>query len=171
MMFMKLHDQPLQFDTQQLRQMDHQLLKLADHTAAPLVMVADVSGQLVLYRGRVTTTQCTGLAALAAGSFAAAREIGIFLGLRESFQHQLLEGRLANLYLLSISEELLLIVAFTQQSMLGMVRIYAQQAQHELLALVKSATLAREQGAYDKPMVLSEDLSAEIQKQLDELFT
>lgn len=168
---MTLHDHPLQFDTQQLRQMDHQLLKLADHTGSPLVMITDISGQLVLYRGRVTTDQCTGLAALAAGSFAAAREIGTFLGLRESFQHQLLEGRLANLYLLSVGEELLLMIAFTQQSMLGMVRIYAQQAQHQLLELAKAAALARQQGLYNEPDTLNEDLSVDIQKQLDELFT
>ena len=176
---MKLHDQPLQFDAEQTRQIDRCLLHLADHAASPLVMLAgdptsgsaDISGRLVLYRGRVTTAQCTGLAALAAGSFAAAREIGTFLGLRESFQQQLLEGRLANLYLLAVGTELLLVVAFTQQAMLGMVRLYAQDAQRELLALAQAAIIAREQGVYDVKHEVEAGFGDAVRKQLDEMFS
>lgn len=168
---MKLHDQPLQFDAEQTRQIDRCLLHLADHAASPLVMLADISGRLVLYRGRVTTAQCTGLAALAAGSFAAAREIGTFLGLRESFQQQLLEGRLANLYLLTVGTELLLVVAFTQQAMLGMVRLYAQDAQRELLALAQAAIIAREQGVYDVKHEVEAGFGDAVRKQLDEMFS
>ena len=167
---MRLHDQPLQFDAEQTRRIDHCLLGLADHAASPLVMLVDVSGRLVLYRGRMTTAQCTGLAALAAGSFAAAREIGLFLVLRESFQQQLLEGRLANLYLLAIGTELLLVVAFTQQAMLGMVRLYAQEAQQKLLALAQSAALAREQGQYNKQKV-EDGFGDAVRKQLDDMFS
>lgn len=168
---MKLHDQPLQFDAEQTRQIDRCLLHLADHVASPLVMLADVSGRLVLYRGRVTSTQCISLAALAAGSFAAAREIGTFLGMRDSFQQQLLEGRLANLYLLAVGAELLLVVAFTQQAMLGMVRLYAQDAQRELLALAQSAMIAREKGMYETKREVEAGFGEAVRKQLDEMFS
>jgi len=167
----KLHDQPLQFDAAQTRQIDRCLLRLADRTASPLVMLADISGRLMLYRGRVTSAQCTGLAALAAGSFAAAREIGTFLGMRESFQQQLLEGRLANLYLVAVGPELLLVVAFTQQAMLGMVRIYTQQSQQELLEIVQAAIIAREQNRHQEEQQVEEGFSDAVRKQLDELFT
>ena len=42
----KLHDRPLVFDQQQTQMLDRCLLRLADRTAAPLVMLADVSGSL-----------------------------------------------------------------------------------------------------------------------------
>lgn len=166
-----LHARPLFFDAEQTRRIDRRLLHLADRTASPLVMLADISGRLILYRGRVTAAQCTGLAALAAGSFAAAREIGTFLGLRDSFQQQLIEGKLANLYLVAVGAELLLVVAFSQQSMLGMVRIYTQQTHRELQEIIQAAIIAREQGLHDDKQEIEEGFSEELSKQLDELFT
>jgi predicted regulator of Ras-like GTPase activity (Roadblock/LC7/MglB family) len=167
----KLHARPLTFDTEQQQQIDHCLLRLSDQTGSPLVMVADVSGRLVLYRGRLSSTQSSGLAALAAGGFAAGQEIGHFLGLRNSFQHQLLEGEQANLYILAIGPELLLIVAFTQKTMLGMVRLFSQQAQQELLALVQEAAIEREKAALAAQPDVEEGFGEALNQQLDELFS
>lgn len=168
----KLHDRPLHFDATQRQQIDRCLLHLADQIGSPLVMLADVSGRLVLYRGRLSSSQSTGLAALAAGGFAAAREIGHFLGLKNSFQHQLLEGDLANLYILAIGPELLLIVAFTKQTMLGMVRLFSQQAQHELLDVARDAAVEREKATNEADSRQVEpEFSLELNRQLDELFT
>jgi predicted regulator of Ras-like GTPase activity (Roadblock/LC7/MglB family) len=133
-------------------------------------MLADVSGRLIIYRGRLSAMQSTGLAALAAGGFAAAEEIGSFLGLRDSFHHQLLEGKLANLYIVKVGPELLLIVAYTSKTTLGMVRIFAQQAHQELLALAKVAAKAREEMAADTTE-LEEGFDEALKQQLDELFT
>ncbi len=167
----RLHDRPLTFDTEQQQQIDRCLLHLSDQTGSPLVMVADVSGRLVLYRGRLSTNQSTGLAALAAGGFAATQEIGHFLGLRNSFQHQLLEGDQANLYILTVGPELLLIVAFTRKTMLGMVRLFSQQAQQELLALANEAAVEREKAALIVQPDVAEGFSEELTQQLDELFS
>jgi predicted regulator of Ras-like GTPase activity (Roadblock/LC7/MglB family) len=167
----KLHDQPLAFDQQQTHEIDHCLLRLADRIAAPLVMLSDVSGRLILYRGRLSSSQSTGLAALASAGFAAGTEIANFLGLRNSFQQQLLEGNLANLYLLTIGPELLLIVAFTRQTTLGMVRLFAQQAQQELLVLVEAAKITRETTEQEMSDHLDDAFNDELKQQLDELFT
>ena len=64
----QLHEVPLTFTASQRQQMDQVLMRLADRIAAPLVMVADVSGRLVIYRGRLSSAQSTALAALAAGA-------------------------------------------------------------------------------------------------------
>lgn len=165
----KLHNKPLVFDSNQTQQIDRCLLRLADQIGSPLVMVADISGQLVLYRGRLSASQGTGLAALGAGSFAAGLEIGNFLGLKSSFQHQLLEGRLANLYILAVGPELLLIVAFTDKTTLGMVRMFARQAQNELLALAQVASIERE-NMVESTEQLDEGFNDELRNQLDELF-
>ncbi len=168
----KLHSRPLQFDGPQRQQIDRCLLHLADQIGSPLVMLADVSGRLVLYRGRLSSSQSTGLAALAAGGFAAGKEIGHFLGLRNSFQHQLLEGDLANLYILAVGPELLLIVAFTKQTMLGMVRLFSQQAQHELLEVARVAAIERERAMQEaEARQVEPEFGLELNRQLDELFT
>ena len=165
----KLHDRPLVFDQQQTHQIDRCLLRLADHIAAPLVMLADISGRLIIYRGRLSATQSTGLAALAAGSIAAGDEIGNFLGLRNNFQSQLLEGSLANLYSVKVGPELLLIVAFTSKTTLGMVRIFAQQTRQELLVWAKAAAKTRAVAVTE--VALADGFDEAVQKQLDELFT
>ena len=65
-----LHDRPLIFDKEQTQRIDQYLLRLADRTASPLVLLADISGRLMLFRGRLSAAKSTGLAALAAGGFA-----------------------------------------------------------------------------------------------------
>ncbi len=165
----KLHDRPLVFNTEQTQQLDRCLLHLADQTGAPLVMLSDVSGRLVLYRGRLPSAQSVGLAALAAGSFAAGLEIGNFLGLPKSFQQQLLEGPVASLYTLAVGPELLLILAFTHKTTLGMIRLFAQQAHQELLTLASAAALAREATAHCE-VQLEEGFDEALKSQLDDLF-
>lgn len=140
-----LHKLPLTFTQEQKKEMDRYLLRLADQIAAPLVMLADISGRLIVYRGRLSASKGMGLAALAGGSFAAGSEIGRFLGLPEAFNQQLLEGKFANLYISSLSEDLLLVVAFTKKTTLGMVRLFTQQAQEDLRELIEAAKFAREE--------------------------
>lgn len=167
-----LHNQPLTFTAEQTQQLDRCLLRLADHTGSPLAMISDVSGHLLLHRGRLSLAQSTGLSALAAGGFAAGLEIGRFLGLNDknSFKRQLLEGKLANLYIMAVGSELLLITAFTQQTTLGLVRLFAEQAQQELLTLAQEASIAREEALAKAPIQIDEGLGEEVGRQLDELF-
>jgi predicted regulator of Ras-like GTPase activity (Roadblock/LC7/MglB family) len=170
MMSQSLHSQPISFTPAQRQQIDRRLLWFADRTGAPLVMVADVSGQLILYRGRLPSAQSTGLAALASASFAASLEIGNFLGLRNSFHQQLLEGEIASLYTLAIGPELLLIIAFTRQTVLGMVRFFAEQTKEELLKLVEEAIETRRTQQTEVEQ-LDADFSSAVGQQLDELFS
>ena len=173
-----LHEVPLTFTASQRQQMDQVLMRLADRIAAPLVMVADVSGRLVIYRGRLSSAQSTALAALAAGSFGAGVEMGHFLGLRNAnaFRQQLHEGAAANLYTLAVGQELLLIIAFTGQTTLGLVRVYAQKAQKELLLLAAEASQVREQmieiGTAERQSA-GEDgtFGDQVNQQLDDLFS
>jgi predicted regulator of Ras-like GTPase activity (Roadblock/LC7/MglB family) len=167
-----LHNSPLVFDSEQMQEINRILLWLADQIGAPLVMVTDVSGRLLLYRGRLSSSQSSGLAALAAGSFAAGVEIGNFLGLQEDngFNHQLLEGRLANLYTLTIGNDLLLVIAFTEKATLGMVRLFSQQAQANLLELANAAHITREQNKAFGIRKPAEGFNEELTNQLDELF-
>lgn len=173
-----LHEVPLMFTAEQKQNMDHTLMRLADRIAAPLVMVSDVSGRLVLYRGRLSSAQSTALAALAAGSFGAGVEMGNFLGLRNAnaFRQQLHEGAAANLYTLAVGQELLLIIAFTGQTTLGLVRVYAQKAQKELLLLAAVANEARDKAVEEGTLKMDDSgedgtFGDQVSKQLDDLFS
>lgn len=173
-----LHEIPLMFTAEQRQQMDHSLMNLADRIAAPLVMVSDVSGRLVLYRGRLPAAQSTALAALAAGSFGAGVEMGHFLGLRNAyaFRQQLHEGAAANLYTVAVGQELLLIITFTGQTTLGLVRVYAEKAQKELLVLAAVANEAREKAVKEGKLKIDNSGSDgtfgdQVNKQLDDLFS
>lgn len=165
------HKQPLFFTPHQTQQLDKILMELADRIASPLVLIADITGQLVLYRGRLSTSQCTALAALAVGSFSASVEIGHFLGLRNThaFRQQLLEGAVANLYTLAVEEELVLVVAFTRQTTLGLVRVYTQQTRNELSHIIKEAVSEREKNLQNNSNI-SDNFGDQLQKQLDDLF-
>ena len=166
-----VHSQPLLFTKEQQQKMDNTLMHLADRTASPLVLVTDVSGQLVMYRGRLSSSQSTALAALAAGSFGAGVEMGNFLGLRgeHAFQQQLHEGSAANLYTMAVGEELLLVIAFTKHTTLGLVRVYAQAARDEIMRLVTVAQVAREK-ATQAVDGMDAGFGSAVTEQLDELF-
>lgn len=135
-------------------------------------MLVDVSGQLIFCRGRLPSAQSPGLAALAAASFAAGREIGDFLGLKDGyhFRQQLLEGGAASLYTVVIDNELLLVIAFTQQTMLGLVRMFAGQAQKELLPIARAAAAVRRHGARGPDSNLENGFGQAVAKELDTLF-
>ena len=169
----KPHEQPLLFTEDQLQEMDSILLRLADQIGSPLVMVSDISGRLVLYRGRLSSSQSTGLSALATGGFAAGLEIGNFLGLQanQGFQQQLLEGKAANLYILAVGSELLLMVAFTQKTSLGMVRLFSEETRKRLLRLAETAVIARKKTSAKPDVPLAEGFTDELKGQLDELFS
>ena len=166
----KLHHRPLVFDQKLTAMVDRCLMRLADQIGSPLVMLADVSGRLIIYRGRLSSTQSTGLAALAAGGFAAGEEIGNFLGLEhDNFSSQLLEGNLANLYTVKVGPELLLIIAFTSATTLGMVRVFALQTRKELLIWAEMA--AKERDEMTVEVSLEDGFDKAVKQQLDDLFT
>lgn len=166
----KLPDTPLVFDQRQTALINRCLMRLAGHIASPLVMLADINGCLIVYHGRLSPDQCTGLAALAAGGLAAGLEIGSFLGLSgDNFQSQLLEGRLANLYTLRVGSELLLIVAFTSNTTLGMVRVHARQTRSELLICARAA--ARQRTVAENKKEIESGFNDALRQQLDELFS
>ena len=163
-----LHKRPLLFNKKQIKQIDKILQQLVANLAAPLIMLTDISGQVITYQGHLSEDQSDGLAALAAGSFAAASEIGNFLGLNKGFQHQLLEGKLASIYVLAVGTELLLIIAFTDKTTLGLVRIYTEPAKKKLMKLVVMAAKNRTQNQ-GKSSSLTDKLKADIENRLDEL--
>ena len=166
-----LPDQLLNFTPEQKEQIDQSLLRLAKKLKAPLVMIADISGQLLMYQGKLSADHSAGLSALAAGGFAAGMEIGNYLGLRDQnqFRQQLLEGKAVNLYTVRVGTELLLITAFTRQTNLGLVRIFAERAQQEILTIAQAAS-SNPRISSSEDTHLDEAMGSSINQQMDDLF-
>ena len=166
-----LPDQLLNFTPEQKAQIDQCLLYLAKRIKSPLVMISDVSGQLLVYQGKLSTNHSAGLSALAAGGFAAGAEIGNYLGLHDQnqFNQQLLEGKAINLYTMRVGNELLLITAFTRQTNLGLVRIFTERAQQELCAIAQAASTNPRVSNLAESQ-LDDAVSTAIEQQMDDLF-
>lgn len=168
---MKLNGQPLIFTNKQREKIDRSLTQLAEQASSPLVMLADISGQLITYQGRLSAAKSHGLAALAAASFAANLEMGSFLGLSPNFRQQLLESKKANLYTITVGQELLLIIVFTQQTLLGLVRLLAQQTQEDLLLLIRQAEQLRQEMQTRPQQKIDTGFGPAVQVQLDDLLS
>mgnify|MGYP003573732341 FL=1 len=80
----------------------------------------------------------------------------------------MLEGPLANLYIVKVGPELLLVIAYTRTTTFGMVRIFVKETQKKLLMIAKDAAKAREEAVHET--TLEEGFDEELSQQLDELF-
>lgn len=160
---------PLSFDSAQKREISQTLRELGRHIDAPLVMLVDIGGHLVQCQGRYSEEKCTGLASLAAAIYGASNEISEFLGLDDEYRQQLHEGKRDSLYIVAVGDELLLVIAFTHRTKLGMVRLFAQRAQTNLLTIAADAA-ARDQSAPAPDARLSGNFGDSVETQFDELF-
>lgn len=161
---------PLSFDVEQKRAISRHLRTLARHIDAQLVMLADISGRLIQCQGRLSEEKCTGLASLAAAIYGASNEISDFLGLDHTYGQQLHEGEHTSLYIVAVGDELLLVIAFTHRTKLGMVRLFTQRAQQQLLPIASAAAAARNEATPATGAGLGADFGDSIDAQFDELF-
>ena len=137
---------PLAFTADQTRLLKVYLERLAKRTSSTQVMLADVSGRLVLSFGTLAARQSVELAAIAAGSFAAGIEIYNFLGVSkgQQFDQLLYEGDPINILTTQIDGELLLVIVFFESAKIGSAQIYADQVCAEISKLVEVAIASRQ---------------------------
>jgi predicted regulator of Ras-like GTPase activity (Roadblock/LC7/MglB family) len=84
-------------------------------------------------------TRLDGLAALAAGSFAASNEMARMLGETGRFKMLLHEGQQRNLFVCSITPSHFLVVAFESGVALGMIRIFTKRTVEQLAPVLSEA--------------------------------
>jgi predicted regulator of Ras-like GTPase activity (Roadblock/LC7/MglB family) len=100
------------------------LLDLIRKTRAQAVIFADMDGYPIVHRGNIDDMQISTLTALAAGSFSATSEMAKMVGEKDRFRFLYHEGERSNLYLSTVGESHLIIVAFDATVALGMIRIF-----------------------------------------------
>jgi predicted regulator of Ras-like GTPase activity (Roadblock/LC7/MglB family) len=123
--------------TQQLIEVEHHLSRLHDKTGATCVLLIDISGQLISYKGTAESVDLTGLAALAASDMAAATEMARLVGERDQFKFLFHEGKNHNVLISAVGGSFLLAVIFKTPVQIGLVRLFTRETVIKLLEVAE----------------------------------
>jgi predicted regulator of Ras-like GTPase activity (Roadblock/LC7/MglB family) len=149
---------------EQMRLVDSILAKLQRVSGSTFVAVVSTSGQPITTSPSDTHSDTLSLAALAAGSFAATRQLAQALNERE-FTLLFHEGQESNLHVVQVTDQVLLLVTFGKGTQVGRVRLYTSRA----LAVLKPVFEGAEDTGGGK-VVIDGEYSSEAGKAIDGLF-
>lgn len=125
--------EPLIVPREPLTRIETYLDRLLHRTRALVVLLADITGQLVSEKGTSEGFDTAGLAALAASNMAATAEMAKQIGETSSFSDLFHEGKERQIYISAVGQTFLLVVIFDETTQIGLVRIFAKLAARELL--------------------------------------
>ena len=110
-----------------------------DKSEASFALVIERGGSILSQHGEIPdTVDATILSALAAGSFAAIREVALRVGETEfSALHQ--QGRQSHILMSAINEDAMLMTVFGPKTTLGLVRFYSAGAVKQVAAVLEQA--------------------------------
>jgi predicted regulator of Ras-like GTPase activity (Roadblock/LC7/MglB family) len=131
------------------------------------VLMADRSGRLAHWQGRIDREQAISLAALIAGSFSATAEIANVLrneGEAYQFRQSLQEGDDFNIFSVAVGERSILSLCFNSVVPLGLVRV------HTLKVATKIQEILKEDAADEAGGQLVKDLRQGIGETFNDLF-
>lgn len=153
----------LVLNAQQIERITKVLDELQSKTRANYAFLADISGQLIQVRGRISSTDMVALAALIAGNIAATSEIARRIGEPSKFRVLLHEGDSNNIYLSQVGDSFLLAVVFASNIQIGLVRLFGKRAADELTALISDY----ESAMHDTPFAVEAGFGALLDQELD----
>ncbi len=129
--------------TQQLDEVEQHLSYLYDKTGATCVLLIDISGQLISYKGSAESVDLASLAALVAGDMAAVTEIARLVGERDQFKLLFHEGEKHNVLVSTVGGSFLLAVIFKTSVRIGLVRLFTRETATRLLAVAERFEASR----------------------------
>jgi len=127
---------------QQSKALNDMLADLEVQTEANAVYLTDQGGNILACASSAGDDTIQTVAALAAGSFAATRQLASMIG-EPSFTSVFHKGERANIYIQCLDEDYLLLVIFGRAATLGLVKLYTDNTCRELLPIFRQM---REQG-------------------------
>jgi len=154
----------LVINDEQMKTIDAVLAKLRHVTGSDFVALISTSGQPITVCPTGMQGDTLSLAALAAGSFAATRQLAAVLKERE-FSLLFHEGKESNLHVVQVTERILMLLTFGHETQVGRVRLYTIRALQVLKPILERA----EDNQGDDGLV-DEDFSSGAQSALDDLF-
>ncbi len=162
----KLREAQLVFYSKDVGEIDQELDGFLELSGARCAILIDRSGHLVTRRGESMGGSLDSVAALAAGSFAATREMARLLG-EDEFNAMFHQGVRESIQISPIGDRALFAIVFDDRSNLGLVRFYAEESQgrlHEILEEINNR-----QPDAESPS-LADDFSSSASAALDKLF-
>jgi predicted regulator of Ras-like GTPase activity (Roadblock/LC7/MglB family) len=119
---------------------NHLLDALEDYlekSEASFAMVIDRGGSVLTQHGRLPSNADTAIiAALAAGSFAATKELALRIGEREfSALHQ--QGEQSQIFMAGVDDDTVVVTVFGPQTTLGLVRFYSARTIKRIAAVLQ----------------------------------
>lgn len=153
--------------TQQLDEIEQHLSRLYDKTSATCVLLIDISGQLISYKGTAEGVDLTSLAALAASDIAAATEMARLVGERDQFKFLFHEGENHNILISTLGVSFLLAVVFKNSVRIGLVRLFTREAVTELLEVVGEFEATRGRAA----QIVDSDFTTSLATELKRAFS
>jgi predicted regulator of Ras-like GTPase activity (Roadblock/LC7/MglB family) len=156
---------PIIIHEQQFQKIKTVLARLCVESAARVVFLVDRDGQPIAFHGEIGNMDTTSFSSLAAGNVAATTSMAKLIG-EDVFPNVVHEGEHDSIYI-SIIGRSLLVVVFNERSTLGLVKLRAKRASHEVAAIIDD--IARES---EKNRAASNAFFAEItDEDIDSLFS
>jgi predicted regulator of Ras-like GTPase activity (Roadblock/LC7/MglB family) len=149
---------------EQMKVIDGVLSKLQHVTESHFVALISTSGQPITVCPPDAQSDTLSLAALAAGSFAATRQLAEVLKERE-FTLLFHEGKESNLHVIQVTEQILMLLTFGHETQVGLVRMYTTRA----LAVLKPI-FERAEDSEGEEKLFDKNYSLEAGLALDDLF-
>ena len=150
---------------EQMRLIEAVLERLRAVSGSKFAALVSTSGQPIAISPRDARSDTLSLAALAASSFAATRQLAQILSERE-FTLLFHEGKEANLHVMQVTDSILLLITFGRETQVGRVRLYTSRA----LEVLKPALESAENSSGDQRAV-SREYSNELDAAIDGLFS
>lgn len=127
---------------EQHKLIDNILVDLLARAEAEAVFLCDRGGNILVENTTEHYHHEENIAALAAGSFFATRELARLIGEPE-FRYIFHRGETTSVYMQHVAGDMLLMVVFGKQSNPGLVKLYADESSRALDSVLRAVTSAR----------------------------
>jgi predicted regulator of Ras-like GTPase activity (Roadblock/LC7/MglB family) len=156
---------PIIIHEHQFKKIKTLLARLCVEAAARVVFLVDRDGQPIAFHGDIGNMDTTSFSSLAAGNVAATTSMAQLLG-EDIFPSVVHEGEHESIYICVIGRSLLVVV-FNERSTLGLVKLRAKKASHEVAAIIDEVARESEQHRAEQNSFFSEITDEDI----DSLFS
>jgi predicted regulator of Ras-like GTPase activity (Roadblock/LC7/MglB family) len=156
----------LVINDEQMQMIDGVLSKLQRVCGSNFCALVSTSGQPITTTPTDVDADTLSLAALAAGSFAATRQLAEVLNERE-FTLLFHEGKESNLHVMQVTDQILLLLTFGHDTQVGRVRLYTNRALEVLKPVFEDA---EEGSGGEQSSLIDREYSREAGSAIDDWF-
>lgn len=151
----------------QSQQLEELLAQLQQKIPANLILLVDITGQVVLAKGDVGSTNLVMLGSLVAGDLAASQEIARLTGEYQDFQIVLREGQESHIFIAEAGPHMAMLIQVSNDVPLGWARMLIRRSGQEIATIL--SVQHEEEPEWDMPQA-GEDLSDLFEDALDDVW-